>query len=83
MVFRQNEHVFSRGNDVELILFDECSGEVYYNQLKELESPVVVLVNLARIAFDEEGKEVVGLFLLFNYVLFPKVFRFILFSTYD
>lgn len=43
------------GNELELVLFDECSGEVYYNHLKNLESPVVVLVNLARIAFDEGG----------------------------
>lgn len=47
--------VLLRGNELELVLFDECSGQVYYDQLKTMESPVVVLVNLARIAFDEEG----------------------------
>ena len=62
-----------------MVLFDECSGEVYYNQLKELESPVAVLVNLARIAFDEEGKVVVSLYLIFNYGFFPKISRCIIF----
>lgn len=37
------------------MLFDECSGQAYVDQLKEMENPVVALVNLARIAFDEDG----------------------------
>lgn len=48
-------HFICSGNELELVLFDECSGDVYYEQLKNMESPVVALVNLARIAFDEEG----------------------------
>lgn len=46
--------IFS-GNEVECVLFDECSGQAYVDQLKEMENPVVALVNLARIAFDEDG----------------------------
>lgn len=42
-------------NKLELILFDECSRDMYYEQLKHMEFLNVIVVNLTRIAFDEEG----------------------------
>lgn len=37
------------------MLFDECCGQAYVDQLREESTAVVVLVNLARVAFDDDG----------------------------
>lgn len=46
---------FHSDNDIECVLFDECSTNAYMAQLENMETPVVVLINLARIAFAEDG----------------------------
>ncbi|XP_054782777.1 replication factor A protein 1-like [Prosopis cineraria] len=43
-------------NDVELVLYDECSTNAYMAQLEHKEGPIVVVINLCRIGFTEDGR---------------------------
>lgn len=45
----------SSGNDVECVLWDECSSESYADYIMNDEAPVVVVMNLARIGFSIDG----------------------------
>ncbi|KAI9084695.1 hypothetical protein K1719_033339 [Acacia pycnantha] len=44
----------SKNNEVECTLFDNCASDAYMAYLQNLESPVVVLLNLARVGFSED-----------------------------
>ncbi|KAK4281939.1 hypothetical protein QN277_013379 [Acacia crassicarpa] len=45
----------SENNEVECTLFDNCASDAYMAYLQNTESPVVVLLNLARVGFSEDG----------------------------
>ncbi|KAI9084717.1 hypothetical protein K1719_033361 [Acacia pycnantha] len=45
----------SKNNEVECTLFDNCASDAYMAYLQNTESPVVVLLNLARVGFSEDG----------------------------
>ncbi|XP_028782229.1 replication protein A 70 kDa DNA-binding subunit A-like isoform X2 [Neltuma alba] len=51
MVLVDNEE-----NDIECVLFDECSTDAYANYLENMETLVVVVINLARVGFAEDGR---------------------------
>ncbi|XP_028766670.1 uncharacterized protein LOC114724483 [Neltuma alba] len=42
-------------NEIECILFDECSTNAYTSYLENMDSPVVALFNLARVSFADDG----------------------------
>ncbi|KAI9118531.1 hypothetical protein K1719_010863 [Acacia pycnantha] len=44
-----------RNNEVECTLFDNCASNAYMAYLQNTESPVVVLLNFARVGFSEDG----------------------------
>ncbi|XP_028778051.1 uncharacterized protein LOC114734595 [Neltuma alba] len=41
--------------DVECVLFDECSTNAYTAYLENMENPVVVVINLARVGFTDDA----------------------------
>ncbi|XP_028797693.1 replication protein A 70 kDa DNA-binding subunit-like [Neltuma alba] len=43
-------------NSVSCVLFDECATEVCMTDFTRLEAPIVILIQLGRIGFDEDGK---------------------------
>ena len=45
-----------RDNKVECVVFDECAYDAYMCQVHNTEQPVVMVLNLARVAFAAEGK---------------------------
>ncbi|KAI9112530.1 hypothetical protein K1719_016453 [Acacia pycnantha] len=45
----------SENNEVECTLFDNCASDAYMAYLQNTESPVVVLLNFARVGFSEDG----------------------------
>lgn len=46
----------SRENDVECVLWDECASDSYSDFIMNDSTPVVVVLNLARIGFSIDGK---------------------------
>ncbi|KAI9117879.1 hypothetical protein K1719_011021 [Acacia pycnantha] len=44
-------YVLGTNNDLECVLFDECSTNAYMSQLENMETPIVVVLNIVRIAF--------------------------------
>ncbi|KAI9126258.1 hypothetical protein K1719_002679 [Acacia pycnantha] len=46
----------SENNEVDCTLFDNCASDAYMAYLQNIESPVVVSLNLARVGFFEDGK---------------------------
>ena len=47
---------FVRGNTVDCVLFDDCARDAHMCQMQNMSDPVVVVLNLARIAFRDDGK---------------------------
>ncbi|XP_028757320.1 uncharacterized protein LOC114754709 [Neltuma alba] len=56
MVLSDIEYRTFHGINVECILFDECASDAFMSQLQNTQTPVVVLLNLARVGFSEDGR---------------------------
>ncbi|XP_028752797.1 uncharacterized protein LOC114712428 [Neltuma alba] len=70
-----------RENSVSCVLYDECATNVCMTDFTKMDAPVVILIQLARIGFDEKGKvEICSAFhatkISFN-MNYPEVRQFI------